>query len=1070
MNTLFRRRLILEGTTPIVIPPSPPSKYSIPLTFDILSDGDVVWSASDSNIKRTIEYSLNGGEWTEITSDVGNSAPRIAVVTGDEIQFRGDNDSYGDATNGLKYSGFKNTTAQFTVHSNIMSLINSTDFTGLIEFPENSKNNFAGLFYECSTLQNAEDLLLPVRALKEGSYRSLFYYCTSLLGGPGLSKISEVDKYSCYQMFRGCSSLTEEFFSPNVEQYAESCFEEMYMGAQLAQRNLFLNFSGNVPRACFKNTFNDCTFLNPESLYISIYIYENTTIGPEGLYGTFSNSNIAGGCYFDLNTPVQLSEYCFAHMFENCTSQTFYSHSSGTQSTTLAPHCYDSMFKGCILLEQATLPAATLATGCYQNMFDGCSNLNKIDCYATDTSATDCTTNWVRGVANSGVFTKHIEYDSWQTGNSGIPVGWETDNYIPEDLPLTFKILSSGNIICKATSDVAVADRGLSYDINNTGEWTSVELTAAGVEIPVNNGDIIRFQRTAAPGTSETAYCSFDSTCNFIVYGKIASLGNFSTTPTDYRYYKLFEGITGLIDAKGLALLPNKANAHIYQEMFSGCTNLRSAPKLPATRIGHYAYYKMFYGCTSLEVAPDLPGNMAISGSMSNIGDYSYYSMFEGCTSLIQVPSISANSLGGRSCARMFYGCTGITGFKKQFRVTKGTSNYCCNNMFRNCTSLVEANVFINTTAVVGVRYTYMFADCSSLTIPPILATNAPSSSDYEYMFLNCTSLTSITLCATSLSLNSCYRYMFKGCTNLSNVTCLASSVPSSADTPANNPTYHWLDDVSPTGTFTKIPGVQYPTTDYSGIPVGWTVAEKDYNSWLTIQALSSGYISFYTEGEANLGNGQYYSKNGGANSYLPSTTSLSPDQDNRIDVVAGDVVKFYGSGGTHTLEIGGVLQSVHFNISCQFNVTGNVMSIIDSSSYRYNTSLFGTGLYPLRNLFYNCTGLVDASGLILPATTLVAGCYYGMFNGCTSLTGAPELPAVTGAANCYSYMFANCTGLNSIKCLLSDTSAAISSQCDHWVDGVQTTSGTFVKNPQMTNWPSGVSGIPNNWTVTDAT
>ena len=38
--------------------------------------------------------------------------------------------------------------------------------------------------------------------------------------------------------------------------------------------------------------------------------------------------------------------------------------------------------------------------------------------------------------------------------------------------------------------------------------------------------------------------------------------------------------------------------------------------------------------------------------------------------------------------------------------------------------------------------------------------------------------------------------------------------------------------------------------------------------------------------------------------------------------------------------------------------------------------------------------------------------CYNGMFNGCTSLTTAPELPATTLANNCYSMMFWNCTSL----------------------------------------------------------
>ena len=38
------------------------------------------------------------------------------------------------------------------------------------------------------------------------------------------------------------------------------------------------------------------------------------------------------------------------------------------------------------------------------------------------------------------------------------------------------------------------------------------------------------------------------------------------------------------------------------------------------------------------------------------------------------------------------------------------------------------------------------------------------------------------------------------------------------------------------------------------------------------------------------------------------------------------------------------------------------------------------------------------------------------MFNGCTSLTTAPELPATTLDTNCYSYMFNGCTSLKRIK------------------------------------------------------
>ena len=115
--------------------------------------------------------------------------------------------------------------------------------------------------------------------------------------------------------------------------------------------------------------------------------------------------------------------------------------------------------------------------------------------------------------------------------------------------------------------------------------------------------------------------------------------------------------------------------------------------------------------------------------------------------------------------------------------------------------------------------------------------------------------------------------------------------------------------------------------------------------------------------------------------------------------------------------------------------------------------------------MFQGCTGLTTAPEL--PATTLAGWCYDSMFQDCTSLTTAPELPAITLATSCYGYMFSNCTSLNYIKCLATDISA--STCTSDWVSGVQTTSGTFVKAPSMSSWPTGASGIPNNWTVEDA-
>ena len=178
------------------------------------------------------------------------------------------------------------------------------------------------------------------------------------------------------------------------------------------------------------------------------------------------------------------------------------------------------------------------------------------------------------------------------------------------------------------------------------------------------------------------------------------------------------------------------------------------------------------------------------------------------------------------------------------------------------------------------------------------------------------------------------------------------------------------------------------------------------------------------------------------------------------------------------------------FTVSKAFNVEGNIMSLLYGDNFEEQIDLSGKDS-GFSYLFSNCQTLQNAENLILPATTLASNCYNGMFEGCTSLTTAPQLPATTLASNCYSSMFQGCTSLveapqlpattlangcysimfygcsklNKITMLATDISA---NYClGNWVYGVAS-SGTFVKNTVMTTLPSGNSGIPNGWTAVD--
>ena len=204
------------------------------------------------------------------------------------------------------------------------------------------------------------------------------------------------------------------------------------------------------------------------------------------------------------------------------------------------------------------------------------------------------------------------------------------------------------------------------------------------------------------------------------------------------------------------------------------------------------------------------------------------------------------------------------------------------------------------------------------------------------------------------------------------------------------------------------------------------------------------------------------YKKNNGEWTQITSTQNGVT-----ISVTSGDTVQFRGNNSNYggwDDDYGSNTGSNFNGTTATFKVQGNIMSLTNSTEFSsINTISAGIDAFAL--LFQNCTGLTDASNLILPCTTLTRRCYFRMFYNCTNLTTAPILPATTLYARCYEQMFYNCNNLSSVTCLATDISA---SDCIlQWLSGVSST-GTFTKAASMTSWPSGSSGIPSNWTVQD--
>lgn len=144
-----------------------------------------------------------------------------------------------------------------------------------------------------------------------------------------------------------------------------------------------------------------------------------------------------------------------------------------------------------------------------------------------------------------------------------------------------------------------------------------------------------------------------------------------------------------------------------------------------------------------------------------------------------------------------------------------GSGAYCLCYLFAGCSGLTKAPL-LPATIISDYCYENMFYNCTGLTQAPSLPATTLKKYCYYSMFKGCTSLAkSGDLPATTLT-DSCYSSMFSGCTSLSEVHIFATDISASSCLAA------WLNNVSATGDFYCVNGVNYPS-GASGKPTNWT-------------------------------------------------------------------------------------------------------------------------------------------------------------------------------------------------------------------------------------------------------
>ena len=213
-------------------------------------------------------------------------------------------------------------------------------------------------------------------------------------------------------------------------------------------------------------------------------------------------------------------------------------------------------------------------------------------------------------------------------------------------------------------------------------------------------------------------------------------------------------------------------------------------------------------------------------------------------------------------------------------------------------------------------------------------------------------------------------------------------------------------------------------TALYYGSTLLWP--KRDYSKeYLTIEAVDNGIIVSFEKNSTSISKDIKYSKN--KSNWTTISFTMSDYVAPQVVLNRGEKLYLKGNNSTYgDYDYNGANQ-YYCNIKIMglnknVNLYGNIMSLLYTDNFINKTTLYSS--YTFWHLFRGSNAIIDASNLILPATTLADGCYNYMFGDCSSLTTAPELPATTLADGCYRGMFAYCDALTSAPELPATTLA----------------------------------------------
>jgi hypothetical protein len=1010
----------------------------VPDAFTISNATSVtpIWVVPGDPLLYTLD---NGLSWAEAVSGTSITVP------GDNIKFVGDGRT-GLFTDFLSTNAWTITGDDVILSGNINTLLDHNNIITTV-----SDYAFINMFLNCTVITEAEDLVMPATTIGVASYAYMFEGCNNLLNTPDLPAMI-LNSSSYNGMFWGCINIIDGPVILPAETVPRRCYYTMFNGCANLITTPDISALTIGEESCFQ-MFYGCTKL-----------LHATNILPAMTLGDRCYNQMFYGCTHLLNAPelpaTTITIGCYQDMFNGCIKLT--NVPVTLPSIILKTNCYDSMFKGCTsLITGPNLPfVGTLPAQCYNAMFQGCTSLlvaPNNDYYTTRTVAqADMFTGaenveeplaWCRIPANFG-----------GGGNTGC-----TDAFtITNALTVTPRFTVSGN---------------LSYSLDEGNTWANA---SNGTEITVT-GENIKFKTTgtktglfSASADSNSWGITFDEENgpNVILSGNLNTIlnnGDPLVSLRNYAYAKMFYDNEAIVEAGDLKLPSMALGDYCYTYMFSGCNNLRTAPKLPAKimKTGCYSHmfgkpYDIFYRSTGITEAPELPA--------MTLAPYCYDSMFSGCFGLSETPVLPALTLGNYCYREMFYDCLGLGTMPELPADTLATG--CYMRMFFKCSNLgfsEEHGILLPATTLAQSCYQEMFSACVSLWNNPILPATVMAVSCYQEMFADCESFfgTSSLDHVTTLAA-SCFKGMYSGCEDISEVS--RGLLP--VTTLAANCYEDMFSDCSDLRNTPDLPSTTLANYCYSGmfrnciyITASTTLPAPRANlktycyyqmfmhcvSLVNAPALPGGgnlvancYTEMFRECYALI-------SAEGCNDYTtrtPAQNAMFTEAEAVKDPIlwCNIPLSFGGGGGAckGVFKVSGA-ETIKvqwdtifsYNMEYRYPTSSAWIDLDDGETITVTppgTTVLFHGDRPITQLFddpdidpWVFTGeAISISGnlnaLLGDDIPLTIGnyCFNNMFNGCTNLVSADiELPATTIGIECYKGMFEGCTNLTSLSLYL---------------------------------------------------